>query len=200
MGCLTFFKSCFELEVLNSIFLSTGCVSLGVIDTRKAFMYLSLFLLMLSNQHNDCGGRDMYLFTSKDLQVRALLLQTCMKAALFKFVSLLGLMQVHTSLNLHFWAQPQSEWPWFCHVLYSSKCSISQECEGFFQSFPSLYTCIATVCMVKAQGPTWEIYWFPELRLQELPMPTSPFHLCIWGNQTWGHRGSNTELCNTVCV
>lgn len=43
----------------------------------------------------------------------------------------------------------------------------------------SLYTCIAAVCMIKAQGPTCEICWFPELRLQELAMPTLAFHLCI---------------------
>lgn len=52
MCCLTFFKSYSELEVLNGTFLSTGCTSLGVLDTgkaRKTFMYLSLFLLMLSN-------------------------------------------------------------------------------------------------------------------------------------------------------
>lgn len=86
MCCLTFLKSYSELEVLNSMFLSTGCISLCVLDTRKGrktFMYLSLFLLMLSNQHNDCGGRFMYLFSSKDLQVRALFLQMCTTVVLF---------------------------------------------------------------------------------------------------------------------
>lgn len=35
MCCLTFFKSCSELQLLNSIFLSTGPVPLGVLGRRK---------------------------------------------------------------------------------------------------------------------------------------------------------------------
>lgn len=45
----------------------------------------------------------MSLSTSKDLQVRALFLQICMTIVIFfLFAVLLGLMQVLTSINLHF--------------------------------------------------------------------------------------------------
>lgn len=61
MCCLTFFKSSSELQLLNSIFLSTGTVLLGVLRRRKTITYWYLSMLTLSHQHNDCRMRQMYL-------------------------------------------------------------------------------------------------------------------------------------------
>lgn len=150
---------------------------------------------------------DTWIFTSKHLQVRALFLQTCMTVALFLICYCSWF---HASTHKHESTLLSTAPVWMGGMAAFLCCRAANVplprnvgvYGGSFGPVPLFYTCIAAVCMIKAQGPTCEIYWSPELRLQEMAMPTTPFHLCIWGNQNWGHRGlcNNTVLCNTVYV
>lgn len=153
--------------------------------------------------------RHIYLFTSKDLQIRALFLQICMTVVLFYYFiccsswfdasthkhksTLLSTAPVWMGCMAHDMAMTVS----CCRAANVPLPRSGEFMEALLVLSLSLYTCIAAVCMIKAQRPTCEFCWFPELRLQELTMPTLPFHLCIWGNLTWGCRAfcNNIGLC-----
>lgn len=204
MCCLTFLKSYSELEVLKGIFLSTGCISLGVLDTRKArktFMYLSLFLLTLSKQHNDSGERYIYLFTSKVLRVRALFLQTCMTVVTF-LICCSSWFDASTHKHKSTLLSTAPVWMAAYMAMIVSCCRAAKvplprnvgSLWRFCWSFPSPHTPVSQLFAwskprVQHVKSTGSLSW----GCKELAMPASLFHLSIWGNLTWGCR----ELCNS---